>query len=84
MKSKWRVTGGNERETRGTGSLAHYLSGLPHTDRCSSYVDLTRDLWSRVDQKNKLYYYALIIWKKNEFRFAVEPSQFVIHFTAVQ
>ena len=33
--------------------LGRSLLVMATTNRCFSYVDLTRELWSRVDQKNK-------------------------------
>ena len=55
----------NKRHARGTGSLAHYLPERRHLDAPHTYVDLTRELWSRVDQKNKLKSMHLFIKLNN-------------------
>ena len=40
-------------EASGWNWVPHSLLVRATAHRCSSYVDLARDLWSRVDQKNK-------------------------------
>ena len=39
-EEQWEVTQGSKRQAERTGFLAQHLSGLRHTDRCSSYIDL--------------------------------------------